>query len=113
MMMTGGPISFAAAAQQLAERGWRPFPGWQASKKPAMIGWPGLNEADWDRDDLAAAIAEYQPADAYCCCLAVQSEIVVIDIDILDQEHAGIADGLANDILGRTPRVRIGFAPKK
>jgi hypothetical protein len=113
MTMTGAPITFAAVAQSLAEQGWRPFPGSQASKTPVMRGWPGLNHTEWDHEDLAAAIAEYQPADAYCCCLAVQSEIVVIDIDILDQEHAGIADRLANDILGRTPLVRIGFAPKQ
>ena len=78
-----------------------------------MRGWPGLNHAEWDDADLAAAISDYQPVDDYCCCLAVQSEIVAIDLDIIDQEHAAFADGLANNILGRTPLVRIGFAPKQ
>ena len=45
--------------------------------------------------------------------MAVQQEIVAIDLDILDQEHAAAADSLANDILGMTPLVRIGFAPKQ
>ena len=107
------PITFAAVAQPLAEQGWRPFPGWQASKTPAMCGWPGLNRSEWDGDDLAAAVAYYQPADDFCCCLSVQSEVVAIDLDIVDREHAAAADGLANDILGRTPLVRIGFAPKQ
>jgi hypothetical protein len=111
--MTGAPIAFAAVAQQLAEQGWRPFPGWQASKKPAMRGWPGLNRSEWDSDDLAAAVADYQPAYDFCCCLAVHSEVVAIDLDIVDQEHAAAADRLANDILGKTPLVRIGFAPKQ
>ena len=111
--MTGTPITFAAVAQQLAEQGWRPFPGFQASKTPAMRGWPGLNHAEWDNADLLAAIADYQPTDDYCCCLAVQPEIVAIDLDIIDQEHAAAADRLANDILGKTPLVRIGFAPKQ
>jgi hypothetical protein len=35
-------ITFAAVAQQLAERGWRPFAGSQATKVPAMPGWSGL-----------------------------------------------------------------------
>jgi Bifunctional DNA primase/polymerase, N-terminal len=109
----GAPIAFAGVAQQLAEQGWRPFPGWQASKKPAMRGWPGLNLSEWDSDDLAAAVADYQPAYDFCCCLAVHSEVVAIDLDILDREHAAAADRLANDILGRTPLVRIGLEPKQ
>jgi hypothetical protein len=110
---SGAPIAFAAVAQRLAERGWRPFPGWQASKSPAMRGWPGLNRSEWDPDDLEATIGDYQPADDFCCCLAVPSENVVIDLDVVDQEHAAAADRLADDILGITPLVRIGFAPKQ
>ena len=40
--MTGVPVTFAAVAQQVAARGWRPFPGLQTSKTPAMKGWSGL-----------------------------------------------------------------------
>jgi hypothetical protein len=110
---SAAPVAFAAVAQQLAERGWRPFPGWQASKTPAMPGWPGLNHFEWDSADLAATVGDYQPDDDFCCCLAVQPEIVAIDLDIIDREHAVVADRLADDILGRTPLVRIGFAPKQ
>jgi hypothetical protein len=106
------PIEFAAVAQQLAERGWRPFPGRQETKVPAMYGWPGLNQAEWDPADLAATVDEYQPSAAYCCCVAVQKEVAAIDIDILNPVHAAIAAGLADKILGRTPLIRIGFAPK-
>jgi Bifunctional DNA primase/polymerase, N-terminal len=105
-------MTFAAVARPVAEHGWRPFPGIQTSKVPAMAGWPGLNDAEWDAASLAATVAEYQPADAYCCCLAVQAEIVAIDLDIVDQEHAAFAAKLAADILGATPLVRIGLAPK-
>jgi hypothetical protein len=111
--MTGAPITFGAVAEQLAERGWRPFPGFQASKTPAMRGWPGLNRAEWDDADLTATIGDYQPPNDFCCCLAVQPEIVAIDLDLLDREHAAAADRLANEILGRTPLVRVGFAPKQ
>jgi hypothetical protein len=111
--MMGAPIAFAAVAQQLAEHGWRPFPGLQASKKPAMRGWPGLNQFEWHDDDLVATIADYQPADDYCCCLAVHVEIVAIDLDIVDHEQAAAAGKLADDILGVSPLHRIGLAPKK
>jgi hypothetical protein len=110
---SGPLINFAAVAQSVAAHGWRPFPGKQITKVPAMPGWPGLNAAEWDSADLAAAVAEYQPVDDYCCCLAVQAEIVAIDADILDPEHADYASKLADDILGATPLVRIGFAPKQ
>ena len=62
-MTTLVPFTFAAVAQPVAEHGWRPFPGLQTSKMPAMKGWSGLNNAEWDDADLAATITEYQPAD--------------------------------------------------
>ena len=74
-----------------------------------MRGWPGLNEAEWDRTDLAAAVDEYQPAAAYCCCLAVQPEIAATDLDIVNPEHAHVAAKLADEILGKTPLVRMGL----
>lgn len=105
-------ITFAAVAQQVAAHGWRPFPGLQTSKVPAMQGWSGLNLYAWDAADLVAAITDYQPADNYACCLAVQSEIVAIDADIVDPEHAAYANELADSIFGATPLLRIGLAPK-
>lgn len=112
MNIDGTSFTFAAVAQQVAGRGWRPFPGLQTSKVPALKGWSGLNTAEWDDADLAATIQEYQPADRYCCCLAVQPEIIAIDADIIDPEHAAFAGELANAIFGITPLVRIGLAPK-
>jgi hypothetical protein len=107
------PITFAAVARQVSEHGWRPFPGLQTTKVPAMPGWNGLNLCPWDDNDLAATITDYAPADQYACCLAVQPEIVALDFDITDSTHAAYADDLANKILGDTPLVRIGFAPKQ
>jgi len=78
-----------------------------------MQGWPGLNAAEWDDADLVAAIGDYQPDDLFCCCLAAQPEIVAIDLDLVDHENAAFADRLADNILGRTPLVRIGLAPKR
>ena len=111
--MTCAPISFAAVAMQLAERGYRPFPGVQETKRPAMRGWNGLNVAPWDLSDLAAAVAEYTPPEHFCCCLAVQPELVAIDLDMTAPSHADYADRLADTILGKTPLTRIGLAPKQ
>jgi hypothetical protein len=111
-VINGAQFTFAAVAQPVAARGWRPFPGLQTSKVPAMPGWSGLNVAEWDDADLAAAVTEFQPADLYCCCLVVQPEIVAIDADIINPEHAAFAYALSDRILGQTPLVRIGLAPK-
>jgi hypothetical protein len=111
--VTCAPISFAAVAKRLAERGYRPFPGVQVTKRPAMRGWNGLNGAPWDLADLAAAIAEYQPSDHYCCCLAIQPELVAIDLDIVEPSQADYAHHLADAVLGETPLTRIGLAPKQ
>jgi hypothetical protein len=111
--VTSVPISFAAVAQPLAERGWRPFPGIQQTKRPAMRGWNGLNVAPWDFADLGAAISEYEPPDDFCCCLAVQSELVVVDLDITEPSQAEYTDRIADAILGKTPLMRIGLAPKQ
>ena len=112
MTLVVPPFTFAAVAQPVAALGWRPLPGRQSTKLPVLRGWSGLNDAEWDNADLAAAIAEYQPADDYCCCFAVQAEIIVIDADIVAPEHAAYAAELADDILGITPLLRIGAAPK-
>jgi hypothetical protein len=77
-----------------------------------MRGWSGLNRAEWDCADLAAAVDDYRPDQAFCCCLAVQREIAVIDIDITNSQHADTAVSLADDLLGSTPLVRIGLTPK-
>ncbi len=93
--MAVAPISFADVALPLDARGWRPFPALQESKIPAMKGWPGLNKDPWDRGDLAAAVSDYLPAEQYCCCLAAQSEVFAVDIDITNAEHAGWGDAFA------------------
>lgn len=110
--MTDVPFNFAAVAQQVAEHGWRPFPGLQTTKVPVMPGWSDLNRDEWDIADLVATISEYQPAIDYACCLATQPEIVALDADIVDPEHAPYGNKLADNILGATPLLRIGLAPK-
>jgi hypothetical protein len=48
----------------------------------------------------------------FCCCLAIPPEVVAYDLDICDPDHAAAAAAIADGILGQTPLVRIGKAPK-
>ena len=109
----GVPFTFAAVAQQVAGHGWRPFPGLQTSKVPAMQGWSGLNHA---MSGMTPILLPPSPTISRpmitAAVFAVQPEIVALDADIIDPEHAAFADKLADDILGVTPLVRIGLAPK-
>jgi hypothetical protein len=106
------PTEFATVALPLAAGRWRPFPGHQETKVPAMRGWPGLNKAEWDCADLARTVEEYRPPESFCCCSAVQREIVAIDLDIVDPIKAVAAAGLADEFLGVTPLLRFGVSPK-
>ena len=106
------PTTFAEVALVVAARGHRPFPGHQHSKIPAMKAWPGLNLSPWDFQDLAAATRDYRPEENFCCCLAIPPEVVAYDLDIRDPDHAAAAAAIADGILGPTPLVRIGNAPK-
>ena len=103
-MKNDAPFTFAAVAQPVAERGWRPFPGLQTSKIPAMCGWSGLNAAEWDGADLVAAVSEYQPPEDYCCCFAVQPEVVAIDADITDQAHVEL-HGIPIDVVAHRAQI--------
>ena len=99
--MTEIPVTFASVAHSVHENCWRPFPGYQADKAPAMQAWSELNFCEWDEASLLGTILEYQPPGNYCCCFAVQREIVAVDIDIVDPEHAAYASNLADNIFGQ------------
>jgi hypothetical protein len=102
--------AFAAVAVGLHERGWRPHP--VHGKKPEMLGWNGLCGLEWDRDDLLATIGDYADA-VYGCGLVAPRTNVFLDIDILDARLAAAVSELADRILGPTPLVRVGLAPKQ
>jgi hypothetical protein len=110
-MTSATQTTFAEVGLQLHAKGYRPFPGVQQTKVPALTGWNGLNQMPWDADDLQAAIEEYQPAADYCCCTAIQAALVAIDIDILDTQAATAtnwqqAPGTALVRIGRGQQLR-------
>ena len=94
-MTSTTPTTFAQVALQLHANGYRPFPGLQETKVPAMKGWTGLNRMPWDEADLAATITDYRPAENYAACLAIQSELVAVDIDIAAPTAAALRPYLA------------------
>jgi hypothetical protein len=112
-MTSATPTTFAEVALQLHGSGYRPLPCVQETKVPAMRGWPGLNLMPWDAGDLTATISDYLPDSAYACGMAIQSDLIAIDIDILDLPDAALAAELADKHLGRTPLVRMGQPPKQ
>jgi hypothetical protein len=107
---TGIAENFAAVAVALHDREWRPLP--VQGKAPILPGWNVLCAMPWDRDDLIAATQEDYANIGYGCGLAADTEHVIIDIDVLDEQLAADIGTVADQLCGPTPLVRIGRAPK-
>ena len=111
--MTIKPSLFVQLAPTLVKNGWRPIPGYADTKRPSITRWNDLNNAQWPPDKFDETLAGQGQFEGEIVCLAVQREIVAIDLDILDEQQAQAAYDFALRFLGRTPLVRIGLAPKK
>ena len=107
------PSRFALIAWSLVHNGWRPLPGYAKEKRPSNSNWNIYNLRQWERDELNAMIVGRGQTHGETVCLAIQKEIVVIDLDILDEQQAKAAYDFAIRYLGATPLERIGFAPKR
>lgn len=100
---------------QLHRNGYRPVPVLgahvamkAAGKRPMMKGW----ETVCGRAD-EAEIARWSRAQRNCTNTGLLcGELVGIDIDVLDRDHAQRLRDMAADTLGPTPLLRIGKAPK-
>ena len=107
------PSLFVQLAPTLVANGWRPIPGYADTKRPSVTKWNDLNNAQWPPDKFEETLAGQGQLEGEIVCLAVQREIVAIDLDILDEQQAQAAYDFALRFLGQTPLVRIGLAPKK
>jgi hypothetical protein len=99
----------------LHRNGYRPVPVLgahvavkSAGKRPMMKGWEtvcaGADEAE---------IARWTKAQRNCTNTGLLcGELVGVDIDVLDDNHAHRLTGIATEMLGMTPALRIGRAPK-
>ena len=107
------PSLFVQLAPMLAKNGWRPIPGYADTKRPSVTRWNDLNNAPWPPDKFIDVMLGQGQLEGEIVCLAIQREIVAIDLDILDEQQAQAAYDFALKFLGQTPLVRIGLAPKK
>ena len=107
------PSLFVQLAPTLVANGWRPLPGYADTKRPSVTKWNDLNNAQWPPDKFEETLAGQGQLEGEIVCLAIQREIVAIDLDILDEQQAQAAYDFALRFLGQTPLVRIGLAPKK
>jgi len=94
-------------AEDLRKGGWSPIP--VRGKIPVLREWQQYNSRLPDDAELAKMIA----ACGRCGVgLAIGPWTVVIDIDVMDGGVASEVRALADGILGETPLVRQGRAPK-
>jgi len=113
MNMHHKPSLFVQLAPTLVKNGWRPIPGYADTKRPSITRWNDLNNAQWPPDKLDETLEGQGQLEGEIVCLAIQREIVAVDLDILDEQQAQAAYDFALRFLGQTPLVRIGLAPKK
>lgn len=79
-------------------------------KAAILAGWNELCRVPWDRADLADAATEFADCN---CGLAVDDAHVVLDVDVLDVALAAEITGIADQMLGLTPLIRVGLHPKQ
>ncbi|NKW71924.1 hypothetical protein HGD85_02930 [Rhodobacteraceae bacterium R_SAG10] len=102
-------VTFSEAAPVMFSLGWQPIPLAEKTKRPVLQGWPWLNREPWIEADLADEIRR----NGNCACgMAVGPNTVAIDIDIMDADVSAEVAGIAVKVLGETPLIRIGQAPK-
>ena len=103
---------FAQHAKLLVSNGWRPIPGYADTKRPSINGWDAYNSRQWEADELQTMIHGRGQDEGQVICLAIQPELVAIDIDIENEEQARQIGLLSVEHLGGTPLVRIGRHPR-
>ena len=107
------PSLFVQLAPTLVANGWRPLPGYADTKRPSIKNWNHFNLEPWTQDKLREIMAGQGQVEGEIVCLAVQREIVAIDLDLEDPHQADSAYDAALRFLGFTPLVRIGREPRK
>jgi hypothetical protein len=103
---------FRALAPRLRAKGWRAIiPLVQNEKRPAIDAWQRFNEVAPSADQIKSWCASYENSGVGLC--AGPDNIVGVDLDFIDQPIAQAAWGITSAILGSTPLIRIGRAPKR
>ena len=103
---------FAQHAKLLVSNGWRPIPGYADTKRPSINGWDAYNSRQWEADELQTMIHGRGQDEGQVICLAIQPEIVAIDIDIENEDQARQIALFSQEHFGGTPLVRVGRRPR-
>ena len=103
--------TFGNIAPRLVENGWSPLP--LVGKRPKgelLNDWPKWNERLPDSEELSGLIS--QLGSRTNVGIAVGPWTVVVDIDVKIRDLANDVYRISNNVLGKTPLIRIGMAPK-
>ena len=106
------PSLFSTLAGQLVANGYRPVPGYQDTKRPSINGWNQFCDRQWHPDELTDVMAHRGQQEGKMVCLAIQKELVAIDLDIDDQDLSDFVDHIAVKHFGKTPLIRVGRHPR-
>jgi hypothetical protein len=111
------PDFMARHGARLVDQGWPVIPIWPGTKKPGRFHrgeW--RDQPGWTRHcDRPTTLNEVEIWEKWPdCAVGIACGFVVgIDIDVLDAELAHRLEALAREMLGDTPLLRIGKAPKR
>lgn len=103
---------FATHAEMLVRNGYRPLPGYQDTKRPSINKWDQYCNRQWQPQELADMIAGRGQQEGKLVCLAIQKELVAIDLDIDDKDLSDFVDHIAVKHFGKTPLIRVGRQPR-
>ena len=106
------PSLFNQYADALVKNGYRPLPGYQDTKRPSIKNWNRYNERQWNHAELMEVMQGQGQKEGKMVCLAIQKELVAIDLDIEDQDLMDFVDHIAVHHFGKTPLIRIGRHPR-
>lgn len=110
--MTESNSLFNQLAPTLRKNGWRPLPGYQDTKRPSINGWNNYCSRQWEHDELQEIMSGQGKKEGKMVCLAVQREIVAIDVDVEDTDTVNFVVEKLKDRFGTTPLIRIGRNPR-
>ncbi len=110
--MTEFKSLFSSTAIKLVSNNWRPLPGYEDTKRPSISKWNQYCKRQWKSDELIEMVNGRGLDKGKIVCLAVQNEIIVIDIDVEDEEKVKEILKAIEKHLGITPLIRIGRAPR-
>jgi hypothetical protein len=118
LLYAPGESIFGVAAPAMLERGWSVFPQERTGqRRPGrsngkMIAWGGLSEKKVSPEELKDWIRDCSTLNVAAAMGPASGHSFAVDIDCLDPNLSKAVQDTAFRILGRTPFVRIGRAPK-